>query len=39
MQLDSDEIAQLEKNYYSYQAWHLKHLYRMVGYNQNFDSL
>jgi hypothetical protein len=34
----SDEIAQLEKNYYSYQAGYLKHLYRMAGYNQNFDS-
>jgi hypothetical protein len=34
----SDEIAQLEKNYYSYQAGYLKHLYRMVGYNENFES-
>jgi len=34
----SDEIAQLEKNYYSYQAGYLKHLYRMAGYNQNFES-
>ena len=34
----SDEIAQLEKNYYSYQAGYLKHLYRMVGYNGNFES-
>lgn len=34
----SDEIKQLEKNYYSYQAGYLKHLYRLVGYNQNFES-
>jgi len=34
----SDEILQLEKNYYSYQAGYLKHLYRMAGYNQNFES-
>jgi hypothetical protein len=34
----SDEIKQLEKNYYSYQAGYLKHLYRMVGYNANFES-
>jgi hypothetical protein len=34
----SDEIVQLEKNYYSYQAGYLKHLYRMAGYNQNFES-
>lgn len=34
----SGEIAQLEKNYYSYQAGYLKHLYRMVGYNENFES-
>jgi hypothetical protein len=34
----SDEIIQLEKNYYSYQAGYLKHLYRMAGYNQNFES-
>lgn len=34
----SDEIAQLEKNYYSYQAGYLKHLYRMTGYNENFES-
>lgn len=32
------EIAQLEKNFYSYQAGYLKHLYRMNGYNQNFES-
>ena len=34
----STEIAQLEKNFYSYQAGYLKHLYRMVGYNGNFES-
>ena len=34
----SAEIKQLEKNYYSYQAGYLKHLYRMMGYNQNFES-
>jgi len=34
----SDEIRQLEKNYYSYQAGYLKHLYRMAGYNQNYES-
>ena len=34
----SDEIKQLEKNYYSYQAGYLKHLYRMAGYNMNFES-
>ncbi len=32
------EIEQLEKNYYSYQAGYLKHLYRMAGYNGNFES-
>jgi hypothetical protein len=32
------EIRQLEKNYYSYQAGYLKHLYRMAGYNENFES-
>ena len=32
----SDEIKQLEKNFYSYQAGYLKHLYRMAGYNENF---
>lgn len=32
------EILQLEKNYYSYQVGYLKHLYRMAGYNQNFES-
>jgi len=34
----SDEIAQLEKNFYSYQAGYLKHLYRIAGYNPNFES-
>jgi hypothetical protein len=34
----SDEIAQLEKNFYSYQAGYLKHLYRMNGYNANFET-
>lgn len=34
----SDEIAQLEKNFYSYQAGYLKSLYRMAGYNGNFES-
>lgn len=34
----SDEIAQLEKNFYSYQAGYLKHLFRMNGYNGNFES-
>ena len=34
----SEEIAQLERNFYSYQAGYLKHLYRMVGYNENFES-
>jgi hypothetical protein len=34
----SDEIIQLEKNFYSYQAGYLKHLYRMAGYNENFES-
>ena len=32
------EIIQLEKNFYSYQAGYLKHLYRMAGYNGNFES-
>ena len=32
------EIYQLEKNYYSYQAGYLKHLFKMAGYNQNFES-
>lgn len=34
----SGEMKQLEKNYYSYQAGYLKHLYRMAGYNGNFES-
>lgn len=34
----SAEIAQLEKNFYSYQAGYLKHLYRINGYNENFES-
>jgi len=34
----STEVQQLEKNYYSYQAGYLKHLYRMAGYNENFES-
>lgn len=34
----SDEIKRLEKAYYSYQAGYLKHLYRMGGYNENFES-
>jgi hypothetical protein len=34
----SEEIAQLEKDYYSYQAGYLKHLHRMVGFNENFES-
>jgi hypothetical protein len=34
----ADEIIQLEKNFYSYQAGYLKHLYRMNGYNENFES-
>ena len=34
----SAEIAQLEKNFYSYQAGYLKSLYRMNGYNENFES-
>lgn len=33
-----EEIAQLEKNYYSYQANFGKHLFRKAGYNQNFES-
>ncbi len=34
----SAEIAQLEKDNYSYQAGYLKHLYKMAGYNENFES-
>ena len=33
----SGEMKQLEKNYYSYQAGYLKHLYRIAGYNPNFE--
>jgi hypothetical protein len=34
----AEEIKQLEKNLYSYQAGYLKHLFRTAGYNQNFES-
>ncbi len=34
----SKEIAQLEKKLYSYQAGYMKNLFRMAGYNQNFES-
>lgn len=34
----ASDIAQLEKNYYSYQAGYMKHLYRMAGFNGNFES-
>jgi len=34
----ADEIKQLEKNYFSYQAGYLKHLYKIAGYNPNFES-
>lgn len=34
----SDEVAQLEKDYFSYQTSPHKHLFRMVGYNQTFES-
>lgn len=34
----AEEIKQMEKNYYSYQAGYLKHLYRMAGYNGNYES-
>ena len=34
----ASEIKQLEKDYYSYQAGYLKHLYRWGGYNYNFES-
>jgi hypothetical protein len=33
----SDQVAQLERDYYSYQSVH-KHLFRMPGYNQLFES-
>lgn len=32
------EIAQLEKNYYSYQVGAMKHLYRIAGFNPFFES-
>lgn len=34
----SEEIAQLEKNFHSYQAGYGKALFRMNGYNNNFES-
>ena len=34
----STEVAQMEKDYYSYQAGYLKSLYRMAGFNPNFES-
>lgn len=34
----SEEIQELEKRYYSYQAGYMKALLRMAGYNQNFES-
>lgn len=34
----SDEVIQLEKDYFSYQNSPQKHLFRMVGYNQTFES-
>lgn len=34
----SAEIKQLEKNFYSYQTGYMKHLYRISGYNQAFES-
>lgn len=34
----SDEIAQLEKDYFSYQTAPHKHLFRQTGYNQGFES-
>lgn len=33
-----EEVKQMEKNYYSYNAGYLKHLFRTAGYNQNFES-
>lgn len=32
------EVAQLEKNYYSYQVGAMKHLYRIAGYNPFFET-
>jgi len=34
----SEEIAQLEKNFHSYQTGYMKPLYRMAGYNNTFES-
>lgn len=34
----TEEIRQMEINFYSYQAGYLKHQYRMAGYNQNVES-
>lgn len=34
----SDEVIQLEKDYFSYQNSPQKHLFRMTGYNQTFES-
>jgi hypothetical protein len=34
----SEEIKQLEKNFHSYQAGYLKHLYKLAGFNGNFES-
>jgi len=34
----ASEIAQLEKNFHSYQAGYMKHLHRLVGYNANFET-
>jgi len=34
----SAEVKQLEKNFHSYQAAYLKHLYKLAGYNGNFES-
>jgi hypothetical protein len=33
-----DEIRQLERWHYSYQAGYMTHLHKMAGYNQNFES-
>jgi hypothetical protein len=33
-----DEIRQLEKWHHSFQAGYMKHLHKMAGYNQNFES-
>jgi len=33
----SEEVKQLQKNFYSYQAGYLKHLYRTMGYNANYE--